>query len=480
MGINEICAGNGVTLNPIPSGIAALPEELTISQSEIETLNEIAWILDSVRQLTETGVRVAQVLGERPLTAAGQTALSDATRDVATEVSIPQNEVSFELVLRRAIDLIRSRGGSQTDIVTLQGLLTEVTRVSTPIWQALTTGSATVHSILAAVVSEVYTGAIASTRFDHRSLRYTLMDIINRLSARLSPGVRTAINISQIDWSAPSVAILSQAHQRVMDRIPLSCEAYNQAIPEPPAPIVVEQPVTPPPRPRVFNFGVRVIPAAGFGDGPAAPEMSGEAFCSFRLSDDLTLQAAYRGDAALLSFDNFGVSRSGHDTGVLQMLWRDLAVQATYAYEYLTATDQSQHLGAVGAGYRWFNGLLSPFAGLIAGSSQDDYQLGGYLGVGTSYLYDGRGLARFGVNAQIFGNIVYQDATEEVTYQVGGTGTAFWRPATVAGADFQVGVGVAGGYDGGTESGSASVGLVLGWSYPSSSRIQTFRLGGIH
>jgi hypothetical protein len=356
------------------------------------------------------------------------------------------------------------------DLVRLREALRIYTQFLTGFRQALTGGD---HSLAGGV-----------TYAEDRSFRYNIQNILvgsdgrSGLMAHLhDDGLRTAINIGQINWTAPQISVsdVGAVLGRVTDRAQMErlCNTYAEFVP--PEPQVVSPP--PPPQPRRLDYSVSVIPAAdvSFTGQPVAPQLSGEAAGWLRLSEHDSLLAYFRGLIDMQSFADFGISRDAQDTGVIQWRHGDWVTQGTYTYNYDSASDQGRHLGALGASRSFLDDLLAPFLGIIGGASRGSYEVGGYGGVRTSYFHDGRGLARFGVNGQVRYSLLYSGATEEVEHQVSGQAAVIWQPVS----GFQVGVSLVGGWSSATERGGIVPGLILGWGNPRlTPMIQTVYAGG--
>ncbi|MBU0672183.1 MAG: hypothetical protein KJ732_04045 [Candidatus Margulisbacteria bacterium] len=454
MDVNTICGARGVTIREIPQG-TTMPESAEPTGQDIEALGEMIWALESLNEYfavrTPIMVRLGQAGQSGGITDHAWQIWGQVSQQLSASTAVTVSALPLENLISGVITALEAEQSVNNvgDLDILRGILGDYESFLTGFQTALTDGN---HPIAAGITYD-----------SSKSFKHNIRSIVNQIYGRISSGVQRELGYNdQTFWTdtsltADSARILLDSVQAQTQEL---CSDYNAAVPAPP---IIQPPVTPAAAPRLLGYGINIVPLNAFqvvGDSSSpiqsGPGIQGDAALALHLSDEISLQLSYLGRLGMNSFSPW-TSDLSYDSGAFSFTYDNFTAQASYFMQQNFNADYQEHLGALVVGYRFFNGLLEPFGGGIAGANDESAVYGGLVGVRSRHEFEGSNIALSGL---IHYSLINR---EELNHQVGATIDAAWSPGSFGNADFEVGAYVSALYNSTPSGANVTPGLVLRW-----------------
>jgi len=201
MGINEICRSVNVSLTPLPplAEGQSIPDEIRVTQQEIEILGEISWAITSFQQLMTIGQEVSEL--DASLSPQGRQVMIRARRELADQFNLRESMVSGEAVYNRAVELMRARNypNREGDLWLVSSALRSVAQVYRQIREVLSSNQYP-------NIARIYSRELATLpNFEQYSLAIFYRRLFEELDSvlhGLSPDRADEIGLNQIDLVA--------------------------------------------------------------------------------------------------------------------------------------------------------------------------------------------------------------------------------------------------------------------------------------
>jgi len=263
MGINEICTGrlpNAQRMPSVPDGMS-LPEEASVTEDQIEILNDIGWVFSTLSTLVELDGQVNRILGDYDqdggLSPQGWAIIGEEAANVAGE-RFDIRLVSTGAAANAALDRLEAADspdypGKAADIVLLQQAVRLEQEAYTGIRGSLQENT---HPRAYEIFNAVYV--------EGQRLKPTLRSIVRRLNVELTTETRNTLvrqmreeqsqegpaNPELINWDTLSEPEIQRAVGAIQQLLTSSCRDYAALIPE--APVETDpQPIPIEPRPPI-------------------------------------------------------------------------------------------------------------------------------------------------------------------------------------------------------------------------------------